>query len=388
MPHGLRASHSKTRNGCSQCKKRRVRCNLQPPICANCERRKEACDYQLLGRVDPAFDEDGSPSLGSLNDEVSPTSTPDFRILDPLCTHAAVAERPEGTITTADLGLSLLSGIGPVRGHPFLEHLLSTEASYHEFLRHGLTSITALYTSSQQTAGYIPPCSDCLYVVAHEAQLMASRLFRDSVESITDHNWLAILAFGISVLIFHFDISQRAPATEFLETVFVLRSAAFLGTTLGPRLEGSRLHEVLQLLEKRAGEHDWDKAAEEAFHHLAATNTMWQDTSASYDVCQGAIAALQSWLRLVRCRPCTWLHFVWWPGAVSGEYLALLARQHPVALVIFVHWCAVMSRAPKRWFMDGWAKRTAEPALACLGPEWNDATAWARELLGKNPQEH
>jgi hypothetical protein len=215
--------------------------------------------------------------------------------------------------------------------------------------------------------------------VAHEAQLVASRLFRDSVKSITDHNWLAILAFGISVLIFHFDTSQRAPATDILEILFVLRSAAFLGTTLGPRLEGSRLHAVLQLLEKRDGDHDWDEGPEEALDHLAATNKMWQDTTASYEGCRDAIAMLQSWLRLVRCRPCTWLHLVWWPGAVSEDYLSLLAKQHPVALVIFVHWCAVMSRAPKRWFMDGWAKRMAESALACLGPEWDDATAWVRK---------
>ena len=42
---GKRKYHQKSRNGCSTCKKRRVKCDEQRPVCGNCTKLKLDCGY-------------------------------------------------------------------------------------------------------------------------------------------------------------------------------------------------------------------------------------------------------------------------------------------------------------------------------------------------------
>jgi hypothetical protein len=46
-----RRLHSKSRHGCVQCKLRKVKCDIQTPICSNCQRREESCS--LLSTFQP-----------------------------------------------------------------------------------------------------------------------------------------------------------------------------------------------------------------------------------------------------------------------------------------------------------------------------------------------
>ncbi|KAI0428531.1 putative Zn(II)2Cys6 transcription factor [Xylaria sp. FL1042] len=41
----LRRQHTKSRNGCSECKRRHVRCDEQRPSCTNCIKAKRKCEY-------------------------------------------------------------------------------------------------------------------------------------------------------------------------------------------------------------------------------------------------------------------------------------------------------------------------------------------------------
>lgn len=53
---GKRKYHQKSRSGCSTCKKRRVKCDEQKPLCGNCVKLKLECGYLYM---DP--DEDAPP---------------------------------------------------------------------------------------------------------------------------------------------------------------------------------------------------------------------------------------------------------------------------------------------------------------------------------------
>ncbi|TFB00264.1 hypothetical protein CCMA1212_007726 [Trichoderma ghanense] len=210
-------------------------------------------------------------------------------------------------------------------------------------------------------------------------QIEASSKFRSSVGSITDRNWFTVLVFAISVLVFHFDIHRRAKRgfadDEFLEPILALRGAALLGMELGPWLMKSRL---LAVIRRRVAAENlpWDHLAGKAIAYLQLMNEV-STALRSRAIFKDALEKMQFWLRLTSCRPRTWLQFVWWPGAIDGEYLRLLEERDPMALVILVHWCAVMKASPRKWLMEGWVESVARPAVARIGPEWDGGMEWA-----------
>jgi hypothetical protein len=261
-------------------------------------------------------------------------------------------------------------------------HLIPSElvdqADTSEYLQHTMAAISALHDES--TDLLLPPGngSNKSDLAAYQHHIAASSKFRQSVGAISDRNWFSVLVFAISVLIFHFDIHRRAKRglsdDEFLEPIFALRGAALLGMELGPWLMKSKL--LAAIRRRIAAENTpWDDLAEQAITNLELINEA-SSSLQSRAICQDALNKLQFWLRLTSCRPRTWLHFVWWPGAIDQQYLDLLARKDPMALVILIHWCAVMKSSPKKWFMEGWAENVSRPVIPQIGPEWNDIMEW------------
>lgn len=254
---------------------------------------------------------------------------------------------------------------------------LTDQAESGEYIEHNLAAIQTLREKSTDILLHYNDGED-LELVAYQHHIAASTKFRESVGTINEHNWLSVLIFAISVLVFHFDVYRRAkrgPSDDgFMEPILALRGAALVGIELGPWLLKSRL---VSAIKKRAlGETPpWDDLAEQAISNLQLIN----ETSSpllSRAAYRDTLIKLQFWLQLSSCKPRIWLHFVWWPGAVDQEYLDLLARKDQMALVILVHWCAVMKSAPKKWFLEGWAENVSRPAIPQIGQEWDDVMEW------------
>ncbi|KAK1232435.1 hypothetical protein PQX77_004411 [Marasmius sp. AFHP31] len=108
-------SHKKSRMGCVQCKKRRVKCDERRPICGTCERRKTDCVF--IERPKPP--EDDSPSSSSTKPEM------------------IVARRP-----TAELQLARKSPTPP----PFSTLDMTTLKLFHHWCM--VTSGTLAHSSS------------------------------------------------------------------------------------------------------------------------------------------------------------------------------------------------------------------------------------------------
>ncbi|EHK18036.1 uncharacterized protein TRIVIDRAFT_67251 [Trichoderma virens Gv29-8] len=385
MAGGSRTFHHKSRNGCSRCKKRRVRCNLQAPSCANCTRRGELCDYRFLGRDSPQMPSSSHAAYMKRRRHHSGGSSSPEAPLGPVLSSMPPASHHQSGVnaepirgasqpTIDDLALCLLRDDE--------SHLISNElvdqADASEFLEHNMAVISALHDKS--TDPLLQPNGNNTKsdLVAYQHQIAASSKFRKSVGAISDRNWFTVLIFAISVLIFHFDIHRRAKRgladDEFLEPLMALRGAALLGMELGPWLLKSKL--LAAARRRLAAENPpWDDLAEQAISNLELLNETASPLR-SRAICKDALNKLQFWLRLTQSKPRTWLHFVWWPGAVDQEYLDLLGARDPMALVILVHWCAVMKSSPRKWFMEGWAENVARPAIAQIGPEWNDTLEW------------
>ncbi|KAJ9138649.1 hypothetical protein NKR23_g8435 [Pleurostoma richardsiae] len=443
---GARAAHSKSRAGCKQCKKRRVKCGLQEPRCAHCVRRDEQCEYPSFGThpapAAPAAASASSPGARAPSLPSSPHSPTSRRHRPrsltspsvPASLHPGYPPWDSSQFLTAMPGMS--PSLSPSEARVWAAELPPDLAERHPFLLHNGLALAALRRHHARA----PDAADC-YAAACAHQLAASRLFRGGVQSVTRGNWLACFIFSVSLTVFHFHVSCRppsasaagergqgggehpvsfaAPASEphdFLESFFVLRHSSYLARQL---LLWFRRSPLLAVVHRRLGrewamlqeaqrleDEEGSGGAKAAVKRLAEAvdrlpmgsgggvarkdrceegeeEEHWRTT------CRVAVNSLRRWVRSVSGAPRSWADFLWWPVMQEAEYVALLEARVPAAVVIYAHWCAVMDRAPVRWYLEGWAQRTVAAAVegAELGPQWAALMAWPLRTIGMTEDE-
>ena len=247
------------------------------------------------------------------------------------------------------------------------------------FLQHNISAIWALYlrhlhmTTIESRSLPDSNMTD-LYITACEHRLRASALFRTRVTTLNTSNWFAVLAFAISEAVIHL---SSVPTSTPPEALHIYRNIAIVSSSMKSYWRGSSVMIGLRQRQERAVTQA-DLVTEQAVQNLEVAIK----ASAAPEACCDAASKLTVWLRIVASQPRSWMHFIWWPGAVRQDFLDLLERQCPEALVVIIHWCVIMSFAPQQWFMDGWAKRTGQAALVVLGPEWDRVLGWAKMKLG------
>lgn len=69
-----RRSHNKTRLGCHQCKRRRIKCDVKHPSCANCDKKGETCSFLMLAPSSLLSTRSTSPTSSQLSALTSPPS--------------------------------------------------------------------------------------------------------------------------------------------------------------------------------------------------------------------------------------------------------------------------------------------------------------------------
>ncbi|KAI0816183.1 hypothetical protein GGR55DRAFT_625778, partial [Xylaria sp. FL0064] len=399
---GSRRAHAKTRNACGQCKRRRVRCNLQGPVCAHCERRKELCDYTL---------EWGPVTAGSVIPAATRESREPFRCPTQESISAALASRatmlpPQPSLVLQEAFINVVRWFQTTCEPPrtmmparYLESFefkpqYSSDPQIFHYLIPYVTAVSAL-CSLRRDRSREPE----LLPSAYHANVTASRAFRGIEREVNSTNWPSILLVTLCNLMFYFAAAQFTPPEDFdyLEIFqHVLRGTGGVRKQILEHLISigflketplsSPFHFLLQYRLHPPNAASSDSAAlpppsplpsppyddDEAEAHaalalLASSARHPADTPAStVAACAEALALLQKWAVAIRCAPRKWAHFFYWPCAVSPAFVDALTARQPVATLIFVHWCAVMRRAPDTWFLDGWARRTAVAAMTVV----------------------
>ncbi|KAI3335551.1 hypothetical protein F4824DRAFT_500778 [Ustulina deusta] len=360
------------------------------PVCSNCQRRKELCDYTL---------EYGTVTVQAVVPAVTPGSGESFRPPTQASISAALAASRSSPQPSLVLQESLINIVRwfeadcePPRAMvptPYLESFefkpqySSNPHIFHYLIPH-VAAVSTLRALLRGAASRDP----AQLASAYHANVAASAAFRAVERAVTDANWPSILLFTLCNLMFNFAAAAHfaaPPHFDYLE-VFqrvlrgtggvrtqllrrLLRLGIILGETPSPPLPAPRLDaETEAALERLAS----------ARHPAAAA------PPATVAACAEALALLRRWARVVGGRPTQWAHFFHWPCAVSPAFVAALAERQPVATLIFVHWCAVMRRAPDVWFLDGWARRTAFAAVAAIAPaaDYCDLLRWPMSVFG------
>ncbi|KAI1134261.1 hypothetical protein F5Y05DRAFT_406681 [Hypoxylon sp. FL0543] len=344
-----RRIHTKSRNSCIPCRQRRVRCNLQAPICANCHRRNESCSYRqntqefsldsLDAHIIMAQAEFSNAAVIPVLREF-PELDSSFHGEDDFYEAQIVAEGLNASPVTGFVEKTFfLSGLSIFEKATFVQEF-ERQARAFKYVHRTMTALYALYESCQ---GKSHPN---LQVAAYQNHIEASVLFRQSQVQVNEGNWMAILVFGIGVIVFQFADALRASdeADGYLQVLYVLRNSCELGSEVAPYLLASPIMRFtgpqLSQLKFPLNELIWD-----AICGLDSLDYPKDTADTIRCACLHSIAALKEWVTAIDGHPRNWRHFIHWPAAVSAQYLSALSHKHPVALVVFVS----MKHIGKEW---------------------------------------
>ncbi|KAI0151690.1 hypothetical protein GGR57DRAFT_471115 [Xylariaceae sp. FL1272] len=369
--------HTKSRNGCGQCKRRRVRCNLQAPICSNCVRRNERCDYLQGHHTNKALTSralcapgqtvsiTGSSMLLSCADLFSSlVYNPPRENRGELFGYASAWSAQAECVT-----LTIQSG----------GYVIEDKGGTNEYLFPTIFSICDIFNALEFESD-----SQEIYAKAMQHNMRASSIFRYAEQGIDENNWLSIFMFGIGHVMFNFAAAQCAPDCAFdcLDIFHMLRGTARIGEEVSVHLERSGLGRIFDgerylAVLPTTGPED----CLQAIDRLSLADYPDGTSEMTRAHCQQALERLKWWARVVNGAPRNWKHFILWPGSVTDMFVSALIEGQPVALLLYIYWCAIMYRAPRRWFADRWQHRVVAAALTYLEPGYAGLLEWPFRVL-------
>ncbi|KAF2815626.1 uncharacterized protein BDZ99DRAFT_457601 [Mytilinidion resinicola] len=356
MPNGSRNFHHKSHKGCKRCKTRRVKCNKQAPVCANCRRRNEDCEYEIPPPNPAAITVFALPAaqLGDITSFIS------VSFLSNVIVGCVPASRPERALWCAAFG-EALAGC--------------------QYLQHTMLSIHTLHVGPRLSKDAFSEATN----LAHHHHIMASNAFTHMAPVVNEQNWLAVFIFGISVIIFRFATQQYCPdhLFDYLEMLQVLRISSNIARSVSSYLFRS---EMWPFIRDRASlqlicQSD-DIGMQQAIENLEGIVSNYRPRSENRrKATPAAFEAFKTWVITCHGYPSVWRHYIDWPATIQTEFLNDIREEEDVPLLLLIYWCAIMYRGPRRWFMEVWLRRTATVVVKKLDGDWNQALVWPLETL-------
>lgn len=381
-----RRTHYKSRKGCSECKKRHVKCDEQRPICLQCSTLGRSCSYAFLNPIGPRS------TASSLS--LSPSPTP---LTPPIATpEEPPQQQPQQVFDLSHLALlhhvesefikppySLL--VADEKDAQALVRLMVTTALSSPFLMDELLAFAAAHlslVSSESSA------RDQYRNQAAQLQARALSLFNAATPEITEQNCTAMFFFssfiGIHML---FDIvNAHLGFQDFLERfVQFLGLYRGVGIVTGPAwhiIRDSELSCIMSLIEtvdKLNLPHE--SSCDDLVGFLAQREVLMDP--ASYKACCDAVKILQWIFKQYRALPVPINQQVVlaWPVRFSQEYLDMLRNRHPEAMAIMAYWAILLHHGRDLWVFGRGGRLLFNAIDDYLGPAWSEWLAVPRSVI-------
>ncbi|KAL2798570.1 hypothetical protein BJX66DRAFT_35114 [Aspergillus keveii] len=381
-----RRSHQKSRHGCLECKRRRVKCDESRPVCANCARRQTDCEYDSSGPLRWMTDEP-SRSPRPLSDRQQAPPSPDFSLFGQFRSNNSSnnGEAPLPPLNLSDLELMLqwvnATSMVMSRGQhtdKIWRTYVPEEGVSHPFLMHGILALSAVHIARTRArrafADNGQPGRDYLQIaVSHHNQALA--LFREQLDDINPTNGKAMFAFASITVLYAFGFPRTpdpgSTAVGDLVQAFVLvRGVQYVLTqamnTLFEDRAWAPLREITEYdptlpLEARPAIEQLHMANETCTRQdpILHDSSLYQE---AIDHLADLIAAVKGGLGFfVACR---------WAIKLQPAFVDRIRDRRPLALAILAHWCALVARLQDVWFGIEWGTRVAQEIWYVLDDNW------------------
>ncbi|EFQ99480.1 hypothetical protein MGYG_02491 [Nannizzia gypsea CBS 118893] len=406
-----RRSHKKSRNGCDQCKQRRVKCDERGPPCTNCQNREINCVYSLAAarRVKAASttSAEASPIQSSLspnapsvpssthyhNGQTEPSPGPPAPVAPPILPLPPAVRLLEFELAhkyTTDSYKSLC-GV-PEDKYAWQVHIPRLAISSH-FLMDGILGLAALHIAS----GAKHPSEVVSYFdAAIRYHTLASSPFREALNNITPANCEAVFAFAVITTVFTFSSTQIAPGRRESGTVLedviaifeLLQGVKGIFSVSHGWLEISWFSSSIRIESEDVPVNN-EPGTEMAFRRLMAftDETMASASTEDYNVIKRLVQKLELCFSIFRDKQDQSL-VLSWLSMLDKNTVCEARRGNPLVLLLFMHWAVLMHlMEPRTW----WAKGLGAGLLAELltrfpsDPRLDEMTRWPREKVNLRP---
>ncbi|KAF5001045.1 hypothetical protein FDECE_11079 [Fusarium decemcellulare] len=243
-----RRSHAKSRNGCANCKRRKVKCDEEHPVCWNCKRHEFACSFseveahltirtetRYIARLLPDLNAPSNkPPEGHQETSTTPESSHDptpLTHLDPL---------PPGELTRR--GLELMHHYCTVTANTLSlrrdmayvwQVAVAREGYNHSYVSDGVLALAAAHKA------YLVPNNCEVYLkLCDYHSIVGSEAFRHDLQNSTKQEWTAQFAFASVLVLYAFTLPARSikqklddPISRLLELASLARG---MRTSLSP----------------------------------------------------------------------------------------------------------------------------------------------------------
>ncbi|KAF6832934.1 hypothetical protein CPLU01_05883 [Colletotrichum plurivorum] len=375
-----RRSHTKSRNGCRDCKRRKVKCDEAFPSCFNCTRHGITCSLSIT-RSSPG---DIRPLRPCQADTQSPASGIDF--LDVAAGHKqTIVAAPSIEIWGRGLELMhhyTLSTADSLAIRLDIKHLwrvTTVEIGYRcSFVMHGILTMAALHKA------YLLPSERDEYLdLAASHQNAGLEGFRAALPDINDKNWETFFTFSSIVILYVASLPTRLgrdAAPNILELFTFVRGVRAVLEPYQARLHKTKFRAILHGTwvidpndaDYRNPQMQYSPLPNDVFQALSDLATFFNDTlrGDAREEYATAVAELEKAVYLMAhsgasIEACTLLV---WPYVVSENIMADIQAQSPYAMVLLAYFAVPLCVLEKRyWFVEGWAVRLLGLVGECLG---------------------
>ncbi|GIJ92352.1 hypothetical protein Asppvi_011334 [Aspergillus pseudoviridinutans] len=385
-----RRSHTKSRMGCDQCKKRRVKCDETGPPCANCIARELSCSYYNTPKP-------RSLANGASASPVSITSSGEGHIAE---TCGRSFDSGTSSLTKGsnlrELELmhrfsteTYLSLSNKPSDYHVWQIVIPRKALEHDFLLNGVLAVAALHIASTLK----PPDALTYIDTALEYHNRAFAPYRQAIDNLTPMNCDAVFAhsvlttvIGIALPRLTAERDKSSGITENIVVVFELLQG------VSKIFKISRPWLTMQLF---TSQDDWDNVTtskldsetERALDRLAALN---DDIVATVDpdqyrIVKDAIRHLhECFTRHATNRDAA--SVLRWLAVASKEFAHAVRCRKPFPLMVLMYWGVLLGELDGKWW---WAQSSGtalvSELLTALQPgdiRWEEARLWPKHKMG------
>ncbi|KAJ5827628.1 hypothetical protein N7447_004391 [Penicillium robsamsonii] len=393
----LRA-HTKSRNGCDQCRSRRVKCDEQGPPCSNCTTRELKCTYLKVAAARRATTHLTPPSSTS-------------NISRPLGGHGlpkAAMPSPAGLpipvptpIQTNSFGIDNLELMHKFATDTYKSLCISeseieiwqitvpTLAFKHDYLMSGILALASMHIATTCEPSKIV---SQYYETGLQYYNRSLTPFRNAIDNITPQNCDAVFAHSIVMIAISIAsprlIVTKDDCASITENIVVLFE---LLQGVKKIMQVSKSWIKLELFSRgefwKKTPTDLDSDTEAALTHLAALNdqVMIGIYSDQHRINKDVIAHLRHcYAKFARSAdPAPVLA---WLAHVEKGFVDSLRCRQPFSLLILMYWGVLLKELDeKRW----WARDSGRAlvselfeALKSGDPRWESALAWVQRKMG------
>ncbi|KAM3417674.1 hypothetical protein BST61_g5910 [Cercospora zeina] len=370
-----RRPHTKTRDGCATCKARKVRCDLEKPICRNCTRGNRSCHYpnHVLALLPNAL----SAASGDTPERIFPMRDMELLHHYTSVVYCTMTDRREDNALWQDT--------------------VPRMAFCDPFLLHGLLSVSALHCRHEADARHRLP----LMTLARYHQQHALNLYIPLLHAIDEHNCHALFAFSVVIAFICFgmltDDDEHAPSLvlRVVDMFDALSGTAVVADVARPWLRRGPMGIMLDDTEPiKEDLDDVEPGMRSALELLLDRVDMacLEDTRTAADLdaatrrkaYHNAIYALGSVAAPSMFKDRPFGAIMCYPIMVGGAYISLLRHRDPLAIVILAHYGIVLHHVDHMlWALEGLGRQLTDTVAKEVDEKWLPYLVWATARVGQ-----